>query len=85
MAVEGMQNLRRGLEVKMHTVVNDVARDIVDSVNKVEPKFKAKADQTGSGPMAAQVTVTGSAELPKDKKSQIVRSIEDAIENAMGR
>lgn len=85
MAVQGMDNLRRGLEIKMHTVVNDVARDLVDKINKVEPKFKAKAEQTGSSPTAAQVTVSGSAELPKDKKAKIVQSIEDAIENTMGR
>ena len=82
---EGMQNLRRGLEVKMHTVLNDAARTLADRINRVEPKFNAKPQQTASGPQSVQVTVTGQAELPKDHKDEIVRRLESAIESTFGR
>jgi|AntRauTorcE11897_2_1112592.scaffolds.fasta_scaffold43771_1 hypothetical protein len=82
---EGFNPLRRALEVKMHAVVNDAARDIADRVNKVEPQFRAKPEQTGSGPQAAEVTVTGAAELPKDKKAKIIQGIEAAIEDTLKR
>lgn len=82
---EGFDPLRRALEIKMHEVVNDAARDISDRVNKLEPKFKAKPEQTGAGPQAAEVTVSGSAELPKDKQDKIKQGIEAAIENTLSR
>lgn len=82
---EGFDQLRRALEIKMHTVVNDAARNIADRVNKVEPQFRAKPVQTGSGPMAAEVTISGSAELPKDKKDKIKQGIDAAIEDTLKR
>ena len=82
---EGFDQLRRALEIKMHEVVNNAARDIADRVNVVEPKFNAKPVQTGSGPMAAEVTVSGSAELPKDKKDKIKQGIDAAIEDTLKR
>ena len=81
----GFDPLRRALEIKMHEVVNDAARTIAERVNKIEPKFEAKPEQTGFGPMAAEVTITGSAELPKDKKDKIVLGIEAAIEDTLKR
>jgi len=82
---EGFKNLRRGLEIKMHEIVNDAARDITDRVNRFEPAFKAKPSQTGSGPEMAEVTVTGAAELSKEKQALVRKSIDEAIEKTLGR
>lgn len=82
---DGINNLRRGLEVKMHAVLNDAARDLTDRINRAEPKLNMKAQQTGSGPEAAKVTVSGSAELPKEQRKEILQRIEDAIESTFGR
>ena len=82
--VKGFDNIRRGLEVKMHKVVNDAARDVVDRINKHEPKFQAKARQGTSTPESAEVFVTGSAELAPEKRESIKDMLDDTIEDAIG-
>ena len=77
--MEGFDNLRRGLEIKMHGVVNDAARDVVDRINRVEPKMRAKASQTKSTETTAQVVVTGSTEATKSERSAIDEAIRNMI------
>jgi hypothetical protein len=69
----------------MHAVVNDAARKIEDRINTVEPKFGAKARQSGDSDTAAQVTITGSAELPAEKHDYIKKMLDDAIEGSLKR
>ena len=83
--VVGFDPLRRGLQIKMHAVVNDAARKIEDRINTVEPKFNAKSKQTGDNDTSAQVTVYGSAELSKEKHDHIKKTIEDAIKGSLMR
>lgn len=81
--VSGFQNLRRGLQVTMHEVINDAAKDIASRVNRVEPALNAKPEQASSSDQDAMVRVVGSATLPKGKKAVIHQTIGQAIEKTL--
>lgn len=77
--------LKRGIQMLMHKAVNDAARKISDRINIVEPKFNTKIRQSGDSDSAAQVTITGSADLPAEKHDVIKKMIDDAIKQSLSR
>ena len=83
--VDGFKNLRRGLEITAHKIVNDISKDISSKINRSEPLLNTKPRQSGSNATSASVTITGSAELPSDKKDAIDKAISDAIDNTFRR
>lgn len=78
---DGFQQLKLGLKITANKLINDVAKDIQEDMNRSHRELDLKINRVGVTNNRTKLEITGTASIDKDKIKTINNKIETILDN----